>query len=62
MSKFYTHKLTGQILTIKKDYGSVVSCYCEPYLLWNNVKNDTVICLKENLIERKEYIQQKLFL
>jgi len=61
MSKFYTHKFTGDRLTIKKDYGLVVSCYCEPYLLWHNVTNDTVICLKESLIEQKEYVQQKLF-
>lgn len=46
----YTHKLTGERLRIKKDYGIIVSCYTEnPYDLFGREYN-IVVCLKENLV------------
>lgn len=46
------HKLTGEILTIKKINGSVATCYInEPYYLPNTwVLIDTVVCSMDNLI------------
>ena len=48
----YKHKLTGEILTIKKKYGSIVSCIgknetiiTEKHFLATNI----VICCIENL-------------
>jgi len=49
----YRHKLTGNTLTIKKDYGNVASCFTQerdiPGL--NRVKTNVVICAKKNLIK-----------
>jgi len=48
----YRHKLTGNILVLKKDYGEVVSCFTQertiPGLI--RMKTDVVVCDKENLI------------
>ena len=45
------HRLTNEPMTIKKEFGNIVTCHIEkPYYLFNNVLIDTVICLKENLI------------
>ena len=49
------HKLTGKILTVKKDYGRVVVCKVPPgeeVTIWCNMIVDIVICDKKNL----EYI------
>lgn len=45
------HKLTGEILTVKKDFGSVLSCWIpKPYYMKNtHILIDVCICLRENL-------------
>lgn len=56
------HKLTGQILTIKKDFGSALSCYIpEPYYMKNtNTLIDVCVCRRENLQFENEQLKLKL--
>ena len=47
----FTHKLTGENLRLKKEFGNVAVCYIEkPFYLNNRILIDTCICSKENLI------------
>jgi hypothetical protein len=43
------HKTTGERLVVKKNYGSVLVCYCEPSLLYGNVEVDICICHIDSL-------------
>ena len=57
----YTHKLTGQQLTIKKQYGNVFVCYAERFHIKGiSLFSDLIICVGENLI-KNEYTQTELF-
>jgi hypothetical protein len=48
------HKLTNQILTIVKDYGTVALCRLpEPKHFSGQIWIDNVVCLKANLEEVK---------
>lgn len=44
----YRHKLTCQILTLKKTFGSVGTFYCEERPFYNTTIN-TCVCLMENV-------------
>lgn len=44
------HKLTGEILTIKKSFDGVFTCYLNTaHIIFGNVEVDTCVCLSENL-------------
>jgi len=48
----YKHKLTGEILTIKKKYGLIVSCISENEAIISEkpfLSTNIVICCIENL-------------
>ena len=49
----YKHKLTGNTLVLKKDYGEVASCITKDRTIPGLIrqKTDVVVCAKENLIE-----------
>lgn len=50
----YKHKLTGEILTIKKQYGNVVSCLSEKEIIITEkpfLSTNIFICSIENLQE-----------
>lgn len=53
----YRHKLTGQILTLKKSFGNVGTFYCEEKPFYNIIIN-TCVCLMEN-VERLEQHQKQ---
>jgi len=45
----YKHKLTCQILTLKKSFGSVGTFYCKPHQFTKRIIIDTCVCLMENV-------------
>jgi len=45
----YIHKKSGNILTLKKSYGSVGVFYCEPRQFTKRIKIDTCVCLMSNV-------------
>lgn len=45
----YRHKLTDQILTLKKSFGSVGTFYCKPHQFTKRIVVDTCVCLMENV-------------
>jgi hypothetical protein len=48
----HTHLHTGERLRIKKDYGSIVTCYVEhPRQFNNRIRLDIIVCDKGNLIK-----------
>jgi len=62
MTKRYQHKLSGEILTLKKDYGSVASFYsCNKTVIYN-VICDTCVCQWDNVIQVEKFKQQQKIL
>lgn len=49
----YKHKLTGNSLTLKKDYREVARCFTQERIIPGliRMKTDVVVCAKKNLIE-----------
>lgn len=43
------HLLSGEVLTVKKVNGNVVTCFCAPFKS-NGITIDVQICLKSNII------------
>lgn len=45
------HKLTNELMTIKKINGNIVTCFIEkPYFIYQWLLIDVAICHKDNLI------------
>lgn len=45
------HKLTNELMTIKKINGNIVTCFIEkPYFIYQRILIDVAICHKDNLI------------
>ena len=51
------HKLTNELMTIKKINGEIVTCFIQnPYFMFGWILIDVAICHKDNLIYEKKTI------
>lgn len=54
------HKLTNELMVIKKINGNIVTCFiANPYFIYQRVLIDVAICHKDNLIYETENITHK---
>lgn len=64
MENKYKHKLSGEILTLKKDFGRV-AVFIIPEenrtVIYGNVVIDTCVCVWDNILKCDNLVQQKLF-
>jgi hypothetical protein len=48
------HRLTGEIMIIKKSFGNVCTCILKtPIIIWNSpyLETQTIVCHKNNLVK-----------